>query len=79
MSKWEICLELFHWLQGYNAAAQSDKRIPQHYLDALAGVLGERTLKPPEDVVPTYIYVGTATTQEALNNPSNWRRVRECF
>lgn len=32
-----------------------------------------------EEDGPTYIYIGTSTTQEALNNPSNWRRVRECF
>lgn len=48
MDKWFECLELLHWLRGFNAATTPDKRVPERFLTALAAALGEPPLPPPD-------------------------------
>lgn len=52
MEKWYECLELLHWLRGFNAATWPEKRVPERFLNALASVLGEprpEGTRPPPD------------------------------
>lgn len=56
MEKWYTCLELLHFLRGYNAAILPNARIPQQYIDALASVLGDVT---PEDKDPYWNLMDT--------------------
>jgi hypothetical protein len=51
MEKWFECLELLHWLRGWNAAQEPGKRVPARFLDALALVLGEPPQPPPNSAL----------------------------
>ena len=46
MDKWVRLCQLLDYLRGYNAAAPVDRRVPAHYIDALASVLGDKPVAP---------------------------------